>query len=61
MERRGRRDREYVTITSFTTAHKKDALIKDVESTTVEEFPMIRFATVEVNDKLAEWIQNTLG
>jgi uncharacterized protein involved in tolerance to divalent cations len=52
---------EYVTITSFTTAHKKDALIKDVESTAAEEFPMIRFATVEVNDKLAEWIQNTLG
>ncbi len=50
----------YITITSFTTADKKDALIADVERTSAEEFPMIRFVVVEVNDKLAEWIQGTL-
>jgi uncharacterized protein involved in tolerance to divalent cations len=52
---------DYITITSFTTAAKKAALIKDVESTTSEEFPMIRFVLVEVNGKLAEWIEATLS
>ena len=52
---------DYITITSFTTAAKKAALIKDVESTTVEEFPMIRFILIEVNDKFAEWIDQTLA
>lgn len=51
---------QYITITSFTTAAKKDALIQDVESTTTEEFPMIRFIPIEVNSKLAEWIVKTL-
>lgn len=51
---------QYITITSFTTAAKKDALIQDVESTTTEEFPMIRFIPIEVNDKLAAWIVKTL-
>lgn len=52
---------EYFTITSFTTADKKEALIADVESTTEEEFPMIRFISIEVNDRLAAWINTTLG
>lgn len=51
---------DYITITSFTTTAKKEALIKDVESTTSEEFPMVRFNPVEVNDKLAEWIEGIL-
>lgn len=51
---------QYITITSFTTAAKKDALIQDVESTATEEFPMIRFIPIEVNGKLAEWIVKTL-
>ena len=51
---------DYVTITSFTTANKKDKLIEDVEATTVEEFPMIRLMPVEVNQKLADWITKTL-
>lgn len=52
---------EYFTITSFTTSDKKDALITDVESTTEEEFPMIRFIAIETNDKLAAWIDGTLN
>lgn len=52
---------QYITITSFTTAGKKESLIQDVESTSSEEFPMIRFIPIEVNSKLAEWIDGTLG
>jgi len=52
---------DYITITSFTTAAKKERLIEDVESTTSEEFPMIRFIPIEVNAKLATWIDQTLG
>lgn len=51
---------EYITITSFTTDDKKDKLIKDVEATAVEEFPMIRLLPIEVNQKLADWITQTL-
>lgn len=52
---------EYITITSFTSVSKKDALIQDIESTSVEEFPMIRLVPIEVNAKLASWIDETLG
>ncbi len=52
---------DYITITSFTTAAKKQALIEDVEATTSEEFPMIRLIPIEVNDKLAAWIELTLA
>lgn len=51
---------DYLTITSFTTADNKHALIEDVTATTAEEFPMIRFIAIEVNPKLAEWIDQTL-
>lgn len=53
-------DMDYVTITSFTTAGKKEALIADVESTTTEDFPMIRFFPVEANRELAQWIDEIL-
>ncbi len=51
----------YVTITSLTTAAKKEALVHDVETVTSEEVPMIRLIPVVVNSKLAEWIDQTLG
>jgi uncharacterized protein involved in tolerance to divalent cations len=51
---------DYITITSFTNAANKDALTRDVESTTTEELPMIRFVAIEVNAKLAKWIDQTL-
>ena len=50
----------YVTVTSFTTDSKRQALINDVEATSEEEVPMIRFVAVETNDKLASWVQQTL-
>ena len=53
-------DTDYVTITSFTTIHKKNALIQDVESTSTEDVPMIRFNTIDVNPKLSAWIDETL-
>jgi uncharacterized protein involved in tolerance to divalent cations len=52
---------KYVTITSLTTLAKKDELIRDVESTSMEELPMIRFIPIETNDKLADWIEETLA
>jgi uncharacterized protein involved in tolerance to divalent cations len=54
-------DMDYVTITSFTTASKKDALIADVTATSTEDFPMIRFIAIDVNPKLAEWIDQTVA
>jgi uncharacterized protein involved in tolerance to divalent cations len=51
---------DYITITSFTKADKKASLIQDVESTSVEEFPMIRFIKIEANAKLVAWINQTL-
>ena len=51
---------EYITITSFTTGSKKQALIDDVEATSDEEVPMVRFIPIEVNKKLANWVEQTL-
>lgn len=55
------KEMSYLTITSFTTASKKEALIKDVESTASEEIPMIRLIPIEANAKLAAWIEQTLA
>jgi uncharacterized protein involved in tolerance to divalent cations len=51
---------KYVMITSFTTDSKRQALIEDVEAMSEEEVPMIRFVPVETNEKLANWVQQTL-
>src|SRR5438270_326134 len=51
---------DYTTITSFTTDSKRRALIDDVEASSEEEVPMIRFVAVETNEKLANWVQQTL-
>jgi uncharacterized protein involved in tolerance to divalent cations len=51
---------KYVTITSFTTDSKKQALIDDVEATSEEEVPMIRFVAADTNEKLADWVRQTL-
>lgn len=50
----------YVTITSFTTDSKRQALINDVEATSEEEIPMIRFVAIDTNEKLANWVLQTL-
>ena len=54
-------DIDYITITSFTTSDKKEEVIKDIETTATEEVPMIRFIVIEVNNKLAKWIDETLA
>lgn len=51
---------DYITITSFTKDNKKTALVQDVETTSEEDFPMIRFLAIETNQKLAEWIDQVL-
>lgn len=51
---------DYITITSFTTGSNKQALIEDVEANTGEEFPMIRFTPIEANQRLTEWVEQTL-
>ena len=51
---------EYFTITSFTRSDKKEAVIKDIEATSLESVPMIRFMAIELNNKLSEWIDQTL-
>jgi uncharacterized protein involved in tolerance to divalent cations len=56
----GIQEMQYLTITSFTIASKKELLIQDVETTTKEELPMIRFVPIEIKVKLAEWIMKTL-
>ncbi|HUB93892.1 MAG TPA: divalent cation tolerance protein CutA [Verrucomicrobiae bacterium] len=51
---------DYITISSLTKTDKKDALVNMVELASVEEVPMIRFIPIEVNVKLANWIDATL-
>jgi uncharacterized protein involved in tolerance to divalent cations len=50
----------YITVTSFTTDSKIQELIKDVEANSEEEVPMIRFVAIDTNEKLANWVQQTL-
>ncbi|HSW74887.1 MAG TPA: divalent cation tolerance protein CutA [Candidatus Saccharimonadales bacterium] len=50
----------YITITSFTTDSKRQALIEDIEAISEEEIPMIRFVAIETNEKLMNWVQQTL-
>jgi uncharacterized protein involved in tolerance to divalent cations len=51
----------YITITSFTTAEKKNLVAQCVESVSLEEIPMVRFVPIEANDKLTAWIDHTLS
>ena len=55
-------DMDYITITSYTTAKHKDAVIEDVRKTSEEEVPMITFvAPDDLNQELREWIDKTLA
>ena len=53
-------DMDYVSITSFTTEDKKDAIIKVTNEVSVEEVPMIQFYQFESNEELTNWIDKTL-
>ena len=51
----------YVTINSFTTNAHKEALLRDVRRTTVEDFPMVTFVEPhDMNKELKDWIDATL-
>lgn len=52
---------EYITVTSFTTFNKKEALVTTVEEVSAEEVPMIRLIPIEANAKLESWISDTLS
>lgn len=53
--------KEYITITSYTTDKHKEAVIEDVQKTTVEEVPMITFVKIDdLNTELRNWIEETL-
>ena len=54
-------DMDYITISSFTTEKQKESLITDVELTSTEDVPMIRFVPIEANQKLYQWIDQTLS
>ncbi|HJQ09185.1 MAG TPA: hypothetical protein VJ836_06920 [Candidatus Saccharimonadales bacterium] len=54
--------KEYVTITSYTTYKHKEAVVKDVRRTSIEEVPMITFvAPDDLNQELRDWIDRTLA
>jgi uncharacterized protein involved in tolerance to divalent cations len=54
-------DMNYITINSYTSDVKKDAVIEDVQKTTVEDFPMITFVALDhLNEELKMWINQTL-
>ena len=54
-------DQQYVTSTSFTTDEYRDAIVHVVERISDEEVPMVCFIPFEANQKLADWIVNTLA
>jgi uncharacterized protein involved in tolerance to divalent cations len=54
-------DMNYVTITSFTTEHHKQAVTQGVRKISVEEVPMIVFLPMDGNAELLAWIDETLA
>ncbi len=53
-------DMGYVNIVSFTLADLRDAVIADVEATSVESVPMISFVEMDGNQVFLDWIKDTL-
>jgi len=54
------RNLDYVTITSFTTAKHKAAIVRDVVKKSAEEVPMVIFLAMDGNKQLLNWIDKTL-
>jgi uncharacterized protein involved in tolerance to divalent cations len=54
-------DIDYFMINSFTIRENKEKIIKVVEGISVEEVPMISFTAIEGNEKLLNWIIETLN
>ena len=54
--------KEYVTITSYTTDKLKEAVMEDVNKTTVEEVPMVTFVAHDnLSQQMRDWIDATLA
>jgi uncharacterized protein involved in tolerance to divalent cations len=51
----------YCTIWSYTTDEHKQAIIDAVKQISVEEVPMIWFTTIEGNEELLAWIEETIS
>ncbi len=51
---------DYCTITSFTVADHKTAIIAEVKQVSAEEVPMVSFIAIDGNTELLEWIHQTL-
>lgn len=52
---------DYVTVTSFTVASNKAAIIESVKTVSVEEVPMVVFLSMDGNQELLDWIEATLS
>ena len=51
----------YYNISTFTIEKHKEAIIKDVKKTSVEEVPMIWFTEIDGNEELFRWIDENVG
>lgn len=51
---------DYFTISTFTKDDKREEIINSVEEMSDEEVPMVTFTPFECNQKLADWIEETL-
>ena len=51
----------YCTIWSYTTDRHKQTVIDAVKKISVEEIPMIWFTTVDGNEELLAWIEQTVA
>ncbi len=53
-------DMDYFTITSFTLDKHKEAIISEVKKVSIEEVPMISFISIDGNQELLKWIEETV-
>jgi uncharacterized protein involved in tolerance to divalent cations len=54
-------DMNYFTLTSFSLAKNKEAIISEVKKTSIEEVPMVTFTCIDGNEELLRWIERTLN
>lgn len=52
---------EYINISVFTIEKHKQAIIKDVRKTSIEEVPMVWFMEFDGNEELRKWIDENIG
>lgn len=52
---------DYLTVTSFTVEKHKNKIIEIAEEISEETVPMVRFTLMEGNQKLMDWIEETVA